>query len=58
MNIIFSLSMVDGIIGGLVLCMNSCMYARMYVFFYVCWYAACMRVRLADDFINVNTETK
>src|SRR6218665_1143321 len=33
MNIIF---VVDGIMGGLVLCMNSCMYARMYV--YLCMF--------------------
>ena len=32
-------------------CKNVCI-------FYVCWYAACMCVRLANDFINVNTETK
>src|SRR6218665_142015 len=34
MNIIFSLSMVDGIIGRLVSCMNLCMFARMYVYLY------------------------
>src|SRR6218665_867563 len=32
MNIIFPLSVVDGIArGGLFLCMNACMYARMYI---------------------------
>ena len=31
-NIIFPLSVVDGIMGGgLLLCMNSCMFARIYV---------------------------
>ena len=36
MNIIFPLSEVDGIMGGLVLCMNSCVYARIYVYFCIC----------------------
>src|SRR6218665_2675369 len=36
MNIIFPMSVVDGIMGGLVLCMNSCIYARMYVYFCMC----------------------
>src|SRR6218665_3660221 len=30
----------------------------MHISIYVCWCAACMCVRLANDFINVNTETK
>ena len=55
MNIIFLLSVVDGIMEeGLFLCMNSCMYARMYVLCIL----VCKRVRLANDFINVKTETK
>ena len=47
--------------GGLLLCMNSCMYARMYVYLCICTFVgvhACMCVRLANDFINVKTETK
>ena len=60
MNIIFPLSVADGIMGALLLSMNSCMYARMYV--YLCsslyMYAgvlAFMCVRLANDFINDKT---
>ena len=52
MNIIFPLSVVDGIMGGgYFLCMNSCMFARMYIgpislYMYVGVHA-CMCVRLA-----------
>ena len=53
MNIIFPLSVVDVIMGGLVLCMNSCMYAcimnvclSLYTYVGV---HACMCVRLAND---------
>src|SRR6218665_1604418 len=54
---------VCGIMGGLFLCINSCMYARMYVYLCICMLVcncACMYmcVRLANDFINVKTETK
>ena len=43
MNIVFPLSVVDGIMGGLFLCMNSCMYARMYVHLCIC-ILVCMHV--------------
>src|SRR6218665_2680733 len=48
--------------GDLFLCMNSCMGARMYISVYVqcmlVYMHACTCVRLANDFINVKTETK
>ena len=60
MNIIFPLSVVYGIIGELVfmyefthVCMNACISLYMYVGVH-----ACMCVGLANDFINVKTETK
>ena len=60
MNIIFPLSVVYGIMGGLVfmyefmhVCMNVCISLYMYVGVH-----ACMCVRQANDFINVKTETK
>jgi len=60
MNIIFPLSVVDGIMGGLVfmyefmhVCKNACVSLYMYVDVH-----ACICVRLANDFINVKTETK
>src|SRR6218665_2357501 len=52
MNIIFPVSVVDGIIGGF---MNARRYARMYLHVGV---HACMCVRLANDFINVKKKTK
>ena len=64
MNIIFPLSVVIGIMsGGRVLmykfmhvCKNVCVPRYMYVG--VQTVKACMCVRLANDFINFNTETK
>jgi len=56
MNIIFLLSVVDGIMGPLVF-----MYEFMHVCKNVCislCMLECMRVRLANDFIDVKTETK
>jgi len=58
MNIIFPLSVVYRIMGGgLFLCMNSnnvCISLYMYV---VCMHV-CVHVCLANDFINVKTETE
>jgi len=60
MNIIFPLSVVYGIMGGLVfmyefmhVCMNVCISLYMYVGVH-----AFMCVRLANNFINVKAETK
>jgi len=43
MNIIFPLYVVDVIMGGLFLGMNSCIYARMYVYLGICM-LVCMHV--------------
>jgi len=60
MNIIFPMSVVDGIMGRLIfmyefmhICKNVCIFLYMYVGVH-----ACMCVRLANDFINVKTESK
>jgi len=60
MNIIFPLSVVDGIMGGLVF-MYEFMHVCQKIFISLYMYAgvhACMCVRLANDFSNVKTETK
>src|SRR6218665_3616415 len=54
MNIIFPLSVVQGIMGDLIFCMNSCMNARMYVGYisvYVFW-CACMYVQRRKSVYN------
>ena len=61
MNIIFPLSVVDRIMGGLFLCLISCMHVCKNVCISLYVYVGVhesMFVRLANDFVNVKTETK
>ena len=60
MNIIIPLYVVDGIIGGACFMyefMHVCKNVYISLYMYVGVHA-CMCVRLANDFINVKTETK
>ena len=64
MNIIFPLSVVDGIMSGVLVFMYKCMHVcknvciSLYMYVGVQTVKACMCVRLANDFINFKTETK